>query len=111
MNNVHLVGRLTKDIELKEVSSDTIMTNFILAVRRDYKNKDDQYETDFIPCVAWRNNADFLFNYTEKGALIGIDGSLVTGNYEVNNKRVYTMDVQVSRIHLLASNNKKDIDL
>lgn len=78
MNNISITGRLTHDLELKKTDSGLSVVNFSIAVSRKF-NKD---KTDFIDCVAWRNQADFMSKYLGKGNLIGIEGRLETEQYE-----------------------------
>lgn len=100
MNRVELIGRITKDIELKSTPTGKNVVSFSLAVSRT-KN-----ETDFINCVAWNNTADLLANYTKKGSQIGLEGSISTRNYQ-NNKgeTVYVTEVLVSHVDLLGYSN------
>ena len=78
INKTVLVGRLTRDPEVKRTDKGVSVVNFTLAVNRQF-NKD---QADFINCVAWRNQADFLGNYIKTGALLGIEGRIETRSYE-----------------------------
>ena len=89
MNTVNLVGRLTKDPELKYSASGVATLRFTIAVNDQYK-KD---EADFISCVAFRKTAENLANYQKKGSLIGVIGRIKTGSYDKNGQKVYTTDV------------------
>lgn len=91
MNSVNLTGRITADIEVKQVG-DTSVCNFRIAVKRP-KTKD---KTDFFTCVAWRNTAEFIARYFKKGSMIAITGCLTTDEYEdkQGNKRT-TVSVRV----------------
>lgn len=82
MNNVTLVGRLTKDPVLTLIKEETKVVNFTLAVSRPYKNKDGEYDADFIQCQAWKGQAEFISSYIKKGDRIGITGSWNTRTYE-----------------------------
>lgn len=84
LNNVVLMGRLTATPELKTTQSGINVTSFTLAVDRNY-SKDGDKKTDFINCVAWRNNADFITKYFSKGDLIAVTGEIQTRNYEDKN--------------------------
>ena len=99
MNNVILMGRLTADPELRQTQSGISSCRFTIAVNRKFKNKDtDQYEADFISCVAWRQTAEFVSRYFSKGSMICVSGSLRTGSYtDKNHSDVthYTTDVFV----------------
>lgn len=103
INNVVLVGRLTKDVELKYSQSGTAVAKFILAVNRQFK-KDGQPEADFITCTAFNKTAENLANFMRKGSQIGVIGSIQTGSYDdKDGKRVYTTDVICNNIQFLES--------
>lgn len=107
MNSVQLIGRLTKDIDLRYTQSGTAVGSFNLAVERNFKNADGERETDFIRCQIWRKAAENLEKFTSKGSLIGIEGSVQTRNYENNQgQRVYVTEINVDNFTLLES--KKD---
>lgn len=92
MNKVILMGRLTKDVELKR-SGDTVIGRFTIAVDRRSKNKD----ADFISCVAWNKSAEFIKKYFGKGSMIAVVGELRTGSYEKSDgSKAYTIEVVVS---------------
>ena len=82
INNVTLVGRLTRDPELRYTPQNQAVTTFSLAVNRQFKNANGDREADFINCVIWRQQAENLANWAKKGALIGITGRIQTRNYE-----------------------------
>ena len=82
MNKIMLVGRLVRDPEVRSTSTGSSTANFTVAVSRNFKNKDGNYDADFLPCVAFRNSADFVSKYFKKGSLIGIEGRVQTRNYE-----------------------------
>ena len=85
MNKVELVGRLTKDPEVKLTSNQTQFCNFTVAVDRRFKDSNGQRQADFISCVAWRQTAAFIQKYFRKGSRIGLVGSIQTRNYEDQN--------------------------
>ncbi len=104
MNNVSLVGRLTKDVELKYTGSQTAVATGTLAVNRQFKNANGEREVDFINFVAWRKPAEILSSYASKGSQIGITGRIQTRNYEGNDgKRVYVTEVIAESVVLLDS--------
>lgn len=104
MNSVQLIGRLTKDIDLRYTQSGTAVGSFNLAVERNFKNADGERETDFIRCQIWRKAAENLEKFTSKGSLIGIEGSVQTRNYENNQgQRVYVTEINVDNFTLLES--------
>lgn len=82
LNKVILTGRLTATPELKTTTSGVSVTSFSIAVQRQFKSADGSYQTDFINIVAWRNTAEFVTRYFEKGQLIAIVGSIQTRQYE-----------------------------
>lgn len=107
INNVILVGRLTKDVELKYTPANQAVTQFVLAVNRTFKNANGERETDFINVVAWRKTAELLAEYAKKGSLIGITGRIQTRNYENNqSQRVYVTEVVAESMSLLESRNQ-----
>ena len=109
INNVVLVGRLTKDCDLKYTSSGTAVGTFTLAVNRQFTNQAGEREADFINCVIWRKSAENFANFTRRGALVGITGRIQTRNYDGNDgKRVYVTEVVADNFTLLES--KKDSD-
>ena len=102
MNSVQLVGRLTKEVDLKFTSSGVAVGTFNLAVNRSFTNQQGEREADFINCVIWRKAAENLANFTRKGSQIGIEGRIQTRNYEnQQGQRVYVTEVVVSNFHLL----------
>lgn len=104
MNNVVLVGRLTRDVELKYTQSNVAVATFTLAVNRPFKNEAGEREADFINCVIWRQSAENLANWCKKGALIGITGRIQTRNYEnQQGQRVYVTEVIAESFQLLES--------
>jgi single-strand DNA-binding protein len=91
-NGVHIMGRITRDLELRHTQSGTAVCQFCVAVTRSFKDANGEYQSDFIDCVAWRNSAEFITKYFSKGALIALDGELQTRNYtdKDGNKRKAT---------------------
>ena len=109
INNTTLVGRLTKNPELKYTGSGTAVVSFNLAVDRSYKNAQGEYETDFISCVAWRQSAEALANFAVKGSLIGITGSIQTRNYQNNaGQTVYVTEVVADNFQTLEPKDVTD---
>ncbi|QID93551.1 single-stranded DNA-binding protein [Limosilactobacillus fermentum] len=103
INRVVLIGRLTKDLELRYTQSGVAVARFNLAVNRQFKDKQTgQREADFISCQIWRQGAENLANYTHKGSLIGVEGRITTSKYEnKEGQRVYRTDVTVENFSLL----------
>lgn len=109
INNVTVVGRLTRAVDLRYTSNGTAYASFTLAVDRDFKNQNGERETDFINCVMWRKPAENLANYTKKGSLIGIEGRIQTRNYDnQQGQKVYVTEVLAERFHFLESAKKDD---
>lgn len=105
INRVILVGRLTKNPEIKKTPNGASICKFTLAVSRKVKTQ-GQPDADFISCVAWNKTADLMYKYLKKGSLIGIDGRLQTGKFTNNNgETIYTCDVMVESLQFL---DKKD---
>ncbi len=84
MNSICLMGRLTGDPELKTTQSGVSVTNFSVAVDRAFRSKDQERQTDFINCVAWRGTAEFITRYFRKGQRIAVQGSLQSRSYTAN---------------------------
>lgn len=104
INNVVLVGRLTRDVELRYTQSNIATAMFNLAVNRNFKGQSGEREADFVNCVIWRQQAENLANWAKKGALIGITGRIQTRNYEnQQGQRVYVTEVVADSFQLLES--------
>lgn len=104
MNNVNLIGRLTKAPELKQTASNTSVLTGTLAVNRTFKNQNGEREADFINIVAWRQSAEIIAQYCGKGSQIGITGRIQTRNYEnQQGQRVYVTEVVAEHVDLLDS--------
>ena len=102
INNVTLVGRLTKDPELRYTPNGAANCSFTLAVNRSFTNQSGEKEADFINCVAWKKSAENLANYQRKGNQIGIVGRVQTRNYEgQDGKRVYITEIVADNIQFL----------
>lgn len=109
LNQVIIIGRLTSDLEIKEVNEQKV-ANFSVAVQRSYKNADGVYEADFINCTAWNNVATNTAEYCHKGDLVGVKGNLTTDSYEdkEGNKR-YVTKVNVEKITFLSSKKTEEV--
>lgn len=102
LNRVVLVGRLTKDPELRYTPNGAAVATFTLAVNRTFTNQSGEREADFINCVSWKRQAENVANFLKKGALAGVDGRLQTRNYEnQHGKRVYVTEVQAESVKFL----------
>ncbi|GAA4076747.1 single-stranded DNA-binding protein [Amphibacillus indicireducens] len=106
LNRVVLVGRLTKDPDLRYTANGTAVANFTVAVNRPFSNQQGDREADFINCVIWRKPAESLANYMSKGSLIGVDGRIQTRSYDgQDGKRVYVTEVVADTVQFLESRN------
>ena len=106
MNKVELIGRLTKDPEIKMTTNQTPFCNFTIAVDRRFKDANGQRQADFISCVAWRQTASFIQKYFREGSRIGICGSIQTRNYEdQNGQKHYVTEVIAEEAEFVESTN------
>lgn len=102
LNRVVLVGRLTKDPELRYTPSGVAVATFTLAVNRAFQNQQGEREADFINCVIWRKQAENVANFLKKGSLAGVDGRVQTRNYEgQDGKRVYVTEIVAESVQFL----------
>jgi len=100
MNKVFLIGRMTKDPELRYTAQGKAVATFTLAVNR---NKE---QTDFIRITAFGKTAENTANYTQKGSLVAVEGTIVTGSYEKNGQRIYTTDIWANTVQFLEPKGK-----
>lgn len=108
LNKVILMGRLTRNPELKTTPSGVSVVTFSLAVERNFAKQGEERKADFINCVAWRNQADFLAKYFEKGQMLALSGNIQTREYDdKNGNRVYVTEVVADEIHF-AGDKKAD---
>lgn len=108
MNNIQLLGRITKDLELKTTTTGKPVCSFDIAVTRKF----DKEITDFIPCVAWNKTCETMCKFVKKGQLIAIDGSLYTRKYEDkngNNRTAY--EVNVNNFYFAESKKSADVNI
>lgn len=102
INNVVLVGRLTRDAELRYTGSGIAVATFSIAVERPYTNAQGERETDFVNVVAWRKTAEIISNFTRKGSLVGVTGRIQTRNYTNNEgRKVYVTEVVCDNFQML----------
>jgi single-strand DNA-binding protein len=109
MNKVSLIGRLTRDPELKTVGSGISATKFSLAVNRTYTNEDGEREADYINCIAWKKTAELICSRLSKGSQVGIVGRIQTGSFDGENGRVYTTDVVVESVTFVDAKKKEEV--
>lgn len=109
INNVVLVGRMTRDAELRYTPSNQAVATFTLAVNRNFKNQNGEREADFINVVIWRQQAENLANWAKKGALIGVTGRIQTRSYDnQQGQRVYVTEVIAESFQLLESRTARE---
>ena len=109
INRVVLVGRLTRDVEVRKTASGLSVATFTVACdRRMARGQDgnNQQSADFISCVAWRQAADFLGSYARKGALVGVKGRIQTRNYDRDGQKVYVTEIVCDTVNLLESKSQ-----
>lgn len=107
LNRVILIGRLTRDPELRYTPAGVAVTQFTLAVDRPFTSQGGEREADFIPVVTWRQLAETCANYLRKGRLTAVEGRIQVRNYENNEgKRVYVTEVIADNVRFLESNRE-----
>lgn len=109
INQVTLVGRLTKDPVLKRTPEGTAVTNVTLAVNRHYRNQEGEIGADFVQCTLWKRTAENTSRYCQKGSLIGITGRIQTRHYEnQEGKRVYVTEVLADNVRFLEQRRSEE---
>lgn len=109
LNRVVLIGRLTRDPELRYTQTGVAVTSFTLAVDRNYKNAKGERETDFIPCVVYRQLAELCANYLAKGKLAAVDGRIQVRSYEgQDGQRRYVTEVIGENVRFLSPKDSSD---
>ena len=106
INRVVLVGRLTKDVELRKTVNGVSVSSFTVACDRP-KKKGEESTADFIRCMAWRQPAEFLATYAKKGDIVAVDGRIQTGSYDQNGRTVYTTDVIADQVRILSAKKEQ----
>ena len=101
MNRVELIGRITRDPELRYTSSNIATARFTLAVNRPFQSQNGEQGTDFINIVVWRKQAENVKKYVSKGSLVAVEGRIQTGSYEKDGQRIYTTDVVADSVQFL----------
>lgn len=106
MNKAILIGRLTKNPELRTTSNGNNICNFSIAVTRDYKNPDGEYEADFINCIAFKKTGELINQYCSKGNQLAVEGRIQTGSFtDKNGVKRYTTDIAVDKVTFLEKKN------
>ena len=104
MNKVILMGRLTRDVEMRQTPNGVSLARFSIAVNRRFASRDGQQQADFINCVAWRQTGEFIARYFRKGSMIAVVGSIQTRNWEgQDGKRQYATEVSVDEAYFTGS--------
>ena len=107
MNKVILMGRLTKDIEMRQTPNGVSLARFSIAVTRRFKNSNGEYDADFINCIAWRKTGEFIARYFQKGSMIAIVGSIQTRSWDGNDgKKQYATEVIVDEAYFTGSKSE-----
>ena len=108
INRVVLVGRLTRDPELKYTTNNIANLRFTVAVNRQFSNQNGDRQADFINCVAWRAQAENMARFLKKGSLIGVEGRIETGSYQGQDGTMrYTTDVVADSVQFLEPRNSQ----
>lgn len=107
MNSVQLLGRITKDIELKKTLTDTSFISFSVAINRPTKEP----KADFITCKAYGKTADFISKYFSKGQQIALNGHIQTNYYEKDGRNIYTTDVIVQSVFFAGNKKETQIEI
>lgn len=107
LNKVILMGRLTRDPELRSTPQGVSTCSFSLAVERNFKNGEER-KTDFINCVAWRQTAEFMSKYFKKGSLMAIEGSIQTRSWDDDGKTRYATEVVVGQVYFADSKRESE---
>lgn len=109
LNRIILIGRLTRDPELRYTPAGVAVTQFTLAVDRNFTSQNGEREADFIPVVTWRQLAETCANYLRKGRLTAVEGRIQVRNYENNEgKRVYVTEVIADNVRFLESSQNRE---
>ena len=110
LNQLVIIGRLTKETELRKTENGKKVSNITLAVPRSYKNVNGQYDTDFIDCVLWNNVAESTTEYCKKGDLLGVRGRVQTRVYEKDEETKYVTEVVAEKVTFLSGKRKEEAE-
>lgn len=108
LNQIVLVGRLTKDPEVKETENGKKVSRITLAVPRSYKNSDGEYESDFINCTLWTGIAENTAEYCKKGDLLGVKGRIETRTYEKDEEKKFVSEIIAEKVTFLTSKKQHE---
>ena len=105
LNKVILMGRFTRDPELRSTPQGVSTCSFSLAVDRNFVREGEERKADFINCVAWRQTAEFISKYFKKGSMVALEGSIQTRSWDDNGSKRYATEVIVSQVYFAESKN------
>ena len=107
MNKVILIGRLTKDVEMRQTPNGVSLARFSIAVTRRFKTSNGEYDADFINCIAWRKTGEFIARYFQKGSMMAVVGSIQTRSWDGNDgKKQYATEVIVDEAYFTGSKSE-----
>ena len=106
LNNAVIMGRICADPELRQTPSGVAVTRFTVAVDRGYAKQGEEKKTDFINVVAWRNTAEFVCKYFNKGSMIAVQGAIETGSYEKDGVKRNTFEIKADNVSFCGSKNE-----
>ena len=110
MNKVELIGRLTKDPEIRYTQSNTPVANYTIAVNRRFKKEGEQ-EADFINCISWSKSAEFVEKHFKKGQQVGVVGRIQTRTYEDNGQKRYITEIITEELYFADSKKEEPVDV
>ena len=111
MNQVVLIGRLSKDVDLRYTPNGTAVANFTLAVNRKFANQNGEREADFINCQAWQKTAEFVANHFKKGQQMALEGRIQVRSYDGNDgQRRWVTEVVVEQVEFVGAKNNGSND-
>ena len=110
LNQIILVGRLTRDVQLKKTDNGKKVEVISLAIPRSFKNMDGLYDTDFVDCILWDQVASNTSEYCHKGDILGVKGRVQSRIYEEEDKKKYRLEVVAEKVTFLSSKNGKETE-
>ena len=108
LNQLVLVGRLTKDPELNKAENGKSVSTITLAIPRSFKNAEGNYDTDFVPCILWDKVAGATAEYCKKGSIVGVKGRLKSNPYDENKKHNERLEVIAEKVTFLSKEKEKE---
>lgn len=107
LNHSVIMGRLTKDVELRATTNKIPVVSFTVASERDFKNQQGERETDFIDCIAWKHTAEFMNKYCKKGQMVVVDGRLQKRSFETEKGKQYVTEIVAESVYLAGSKKEQ----